>query len=98
MEKKNWKFKLGLTLIILSVFVFASLLLIPFLKIDARDKITVTTIIIVIGEITFWSGGLLLGKELFKKYTFFYTRIEKIGKIVIYKASFEIVKLSCLLA
>ncbi len=68
MEKKNWKFKLGLTLIILSVFVFASLLLIPFLKIDARDKITVTTIIIVIGEITFWSGGLLLGKELFKKY------------------------------
>ena len=68
MKNKNWKFKVGLVLIILSAPVFLSLLLIPFLDIDAKAKITLTTIIIVIGEILFWSGGLLLGKELFTKY------------------------------
>ena len=68
MKNKNWKFKVGLVLIILSAPVFLSLPLVPFLDIDAKAKITLTTIIIVIGEILFWSGGLLLGKELFTKY------------------------------
>ncbi|MCF8367065.1 MAG: transporter suffix domain-containing protein [Bacteroidales bacterium] len=68
MAKKNWKFKVGLTLIIISAFVFLSLLIVPFLEIDNTAKISITTIIIVVGEITFWSGGLLLGKELFTKY------------------------------
>jgi hypothetical protein len=68
MVKKNWKFKLGLLLVILSILLFASLLIIPFLKIDNKYKISVTTIIIILGEITFWTGGFLLGKEIFSKY------------------------------
>ena len=66
--KKNWKLRLGLFLMILSGFVFSVLLIIPFLKIEGKAKITITTIVIIIGEIVFWSGGLLVGKEVFNKY------------------------------
>jgi hypothetical protein len=66
--KKNWKFKTGIALIVISTILFASLLAVPFLDADGKTKITVTTVIIVLGEITFWVGGFLLGKELLNKY------------------------------
>jgi hypothetical protein len=44
------------------------LLAVPFINVDGKTKITITTITIVLGEITFWVGGILLGKELFNKY------------------------------
>ena len=68
MAKKNWKLKLGIFLMVLSAPVFLSLLIVPFLNVDNKSKISISTIIIIIGEITFWSGGLLVGKELFSKY------------------------------
>ena len=68
MIKRNWKLKLGIALMVLSAPVFLSLLIIPFLNDDNKTKISISTVIIVIGEITFWSGGLLVGKELFSKY------------------------------
>jgi len=67
-RKYNWKLRLGIILIIISCLVFMSLIFIPFLKIENKVKLTLTTIIIVIGEIAFWSGGILVGKELFSKY------------------------------
>ena len=71
MTQKTWKFKLGLVLIILSTILFVSLLFIPFLNIDNKTIISITTIIIVFGEVFFWTGGLLVGKELFTKYKSF---------------------------
>ena len=68
MTKNNWKLRLGISLMILSGFIFGSLLIVPFLNIDSKTKITATTVIIVIGKITFWSGGLLVGKEMLTKY------------------------------
>ena len=68
MGKYNWKLKLGIGLLISSAFIFLSLVLIPFLNVENKIKISLTTIIIIIGEIVFWSGGLLVGKELFSKY------------------------------
>jgi hypothetical protein len=65
---KNWKFKTGISLIILSTLLFISLLAIPFLNFTGKTKITITTVILVLAEIMFWSGGILLGKELFSKY------------------------------
>lgn len=65
---KSWKFKLGLIILILSIIVWLIIPVVPFLRIDNSTKITITTILIVVGEITFWSSGLLLGKELFTKY------------------------------
>jgi hypothetical protein len=66
--QKNWKFKTGIALIIVSTLLFTSLLAVPFMNADGKSKITITTVIIVLGEITFWVGGFLLGKELLNKY------------------------------
>jgi hypothetical protein len=66
--QKNWKFKTGIALIIISTFLFTSLLAVPFLEVDGKTKLTITTVVIVFMEITFWVGGFLLGKELLNKY------------------------------
>jgi len=68
MKKKNWKFKLGLGLILFSIPLFLSLPFIPFLSLDNKTKITLTTIVFITAEVTFYSGGFFLGKELFIKY------------------------------
>lgn len=66
MESKNWKIRLGIVLVVFSCLLFLSLPLIPFLNVES--KVAITTVTFIIAEITFWSGGILLGKELFSKY------------------------------
>lgn len=68
MNSKNWKFKVGLFLVIFSCLLFLSLPILPFIDINSKAKIVLSTTIFVIAELTFWSGGILLGKELFTKY------------------------------
>jgi hypothetical protein len=68
MRKQNWRTKLGIILIIVSIPVFLFIPIIPFLEFEAKTKITVSTIVLVVAEVLFWSGGLLVGKELFTKY------------------------------
>jgi len=68
MKKKNWKLRVGIGLMIVSVPLFLSLPLIPFLDIESKIKVTAGTVFLVVGEVLFWSGGLLVGKELFTKY------------------------------
>ncbi len=67
-KKKNWKIKLGIILMIISVPLFLVLPVIPFLDWESETKITLTTVLFIAAEIIFWSGGLLVGKELFTKY------------------------------
>lgn len=68
MKKTNWKLRLGLILIIVSIPLFLSLPFIPFLNLENNQKLTFTTIVFISAEVLFWSGGLLVGKELFQKY------------------------------
>ena len=68
MEKKNWKFKLGIMLIIISTLFFALLLALPFLDTSDKNKIIISTVIIVIGELLFWSGSFFVGRQLVDKY------------------------------
>ncbi len=68
MEKKNWKFKLGLILVIVSIPLFLVLPFIYSLGYEAATTVTITTVTFVAAEVLFWAGGLLLGKELFTKY------------------------------
>jgi len=56
MDKKNWKFRLGIVLIIVSCLFFALLLAIPFLDTTDKNKIVISAVFIVIGELLFWSG------------------------------------------
>jgi len=68
MNKKNWKIKLGIILMVVCIPFFLAIPLTPLLDIDNKTKITISTVLLVIGEILFWAGGLLVGKELFTKY------------------------------
>jgi len=61
-------FRIGIVLIAVSTLLFASLLIIPFLNISTEVKLSVTTIVVIVSEITFWTGGLLVGKEVVTKY------------------------------
>ena len=66
--QKNWKFKTGIALIGISTLLFLSILGVPFLDVANKVKIAATTVLIILGEITFWVGGFLLGKEILNKY------------------------------
>lgn len=68
MKKKNWKIRLGIILMLVCIPFFLAIPLTPLLDVDNKTKITISTVLLVIGEILFWAGGLLVGKELFTKY------------------------------
>jgi len=67
--KRTRYFKLGIVLLILCVLAFLAIAVIPFLTIGNGTKFTISAILFVIGEVTFWAGALLVGKELLSKYT-----------------------------
>jgi len=66
--KKTIKFKIGLVLLGISIVAFLLLPVIPFLDIEKGMKYAVSTGLFIFAEITFWVGGILMGKELFDKY------------------------------
>ena len=68
MEKRNWKFKLGIVLIIVSTLIFALLLALPFIETTDKNKIFISTFIVVTGEIFFWVGSFFVGRQIVDKY------------------------------
>ena len=68
MKKKNWQIKTGMFLMVFSGIFFAATFVIPMLELPAKTKIIASTASLVMMEIVFWSGGLLVGKELFTRY------------------------------
>ncbi len=73
-------FKIGIILITVSTLLFASLLVIPFLNISTEIKVTATTIVVIVSEITFWTGGLLVGKEVITKYKKYFNPLNWLRK------------------
>ena len=47
---------------------FAITLVVPLLDLPARTKLIAASTSFIMMEIVFWSGGLLVGNELFVKY------------------------------
>jgi len=68
MIKKNLQIKLGIFLMVFSGVFFAATLIIPFLNLPARTKVVAASASFILMEVVFWSGGLLVGKELFVRY------------------------------
>ncbi len=66
--KKNRFIQFGIILILLSGVAFAIMLLIPFLNMENKYKVLGSTSAIVAMEILFWTGSLLVGKQLISKY------------------------------
>jgi hypothetical protein len=67
-KSKNWQIKLGIFLMIFSGVFFAATFIIPLFDLPAKTKIIASTTSLILMELVFWSGGLLVGKELFTKY------------------------------
>lgn len=68
MKKKDWQIKLGIILMVSSGIFFALMLIIPMLELPLKVKALGSTISFILMELVFWTGGLLVGKELFVKY------------------------------
>ncbi len=68
MDKKKLKFRLGIILISVSVVFFLIIFALPFVSMDLKVKVALTTTLVVIGEVSFWVGTLLIGKEVYKKF------------------------------
>jgi len=68
MENKSGKIKLGIFLIIFSGVFFAATLIIPTFDLSVKTKVIASSTSLILMEIVFWLGGLLVGKELFTKY------------------------------
>jgi len=68
MEKQNWKFKLGVVLVSISMVIFLFIFFIPLLNTTDKNKIFIAGAAAVAAEVFFWSGGLLLGKQILDKY------------------------------
>ena len=62
-------FKWGIVLLIICVLAFLAIPIIPFLQMGNGAKVTFSAVLFVIGEVSFWAGALLVGKELLAKYT-----------------------------
>jgi len=64
----NWLRWTGIALLILSFAFYASLLLLPFLTLAGTTKAAAVTVLIVLAEVAFWIGGIILGKEFVTRY------------------------------
>lgn len=60
--------RIGVILIILSVGLWVAILLVPYLPFSTAVKLLISSSLIVLAEILFWVGGIILGKEVMKKY------------------------------
>ncbi|WP_232324843.1 transporter suffix domain-containing protein [Halobacillus mangrovi] len=66
--QKPWIYKLGIFLIIASILTWVlSPVVIPFLPLSSKVKAISITSSLVIGEVIFWIGALMVGKEAAKK-------------------------------
>ncbi len=68
MKNKNFRIRLGIFLMVFSGAFFAMTLVVPLLDLPAKTKLIAASASFIMMEIVFWSGGLLVGKELFVKY------------------------------
>jgi hypothetical protein len=63
-----FKRRLGILLIILSFAFYGILLLVPFAPFSAGRKVILSSILVVLGEASFWIAALVLGKKLVNNY------------------------------
>jgi len=68
MNIRKWKFRFGLAMISISILVFFMLFALPFVSLDLKTKLAITPILLVVGEVMFWLGIVLIGKDVYLKF------------------------------
>lgn len=60
--------KLGVALIIFSFAPWIVILGMPWLPVSSEIKASIITVCIALGELFFWGGTILVGKDIVQKY------------------------------
>lgn len=60
--------RVGWGLVVLSTLGIAGLLLVPFAPLPTEGKLVLTSVLVVVGEVCFWVGGAILGKEAVSRF------------------------------
>ena len=68
MNTKGQHIKLGIFLMIFSGGFFGMTFIIPLFDLPTKTKVIASATSLVLMEVVFWLGGLLVGKELFARY------------------------------
>ena len=65
-KKSRWMKITGWTLIVLSFLLWGAMCIVHKLPLDAWSKTAVYTGLIVVSEVMFWAGGVMLGVDYVK--------------------------------
>jgi len=68
MDKKKLKLRIGIILISISVTFFLIIFALPFISMDLKFKLALSTTLVVVGEVSFWVGTILIGKDVYLKF------------------------------
>ncbi|WLD94367.1 transporter suffix domain-containing protein [Alkalihalobacillus sp. AL-G] len=60
--------KLGIGLLIFSVVAWLLIFAVPFLPVEMNTRIFIAAALGIGGEIAFWIGGIILGREAARRY------------------------------
>lgn len=63
-----WKRWLGLGLVGLSFAFYGLLFLVPQASFSTEMKLTISSVLVISGEASFWIGSIVLGKEVISRY------------------------------
>ena len=64
---KNTK-SIGIVLIVISFLLWGGIFVVSFLSLSTSVKITVVGILAIAGEVFFWVGSVIAGKEIVKNF------------------------------
>src|SRR5699024_4238868 len=67
-KSKNTSKRVGIFLFALSFILFGIAFVTPFLPFPTSAKVIIAPSLAVLGEVAFWIGGIIVGKELMKRY------------------------------
>lgn len=64
----NWSKRIGVFLVVMSFVFYGLIPVLPFLPLASSVKLASAPILALLGELVFWPGGILLGREVVDRY------------------------------
>lgn len=61
-------FKIGVVLLITACLLWIGIVIIPFLPLSSLTQASIVGVLFIVGEIAFWLGTVLAGKEFVTRY------------------------------
>jgi hypothetical protein len=64
----SWSKRIGIFLVVMSFVFYGLIPVLPFLPFSTSMKIAAAPLLALLGELVFWPGGFLLGREVVDRY------------------------------